>query len=132
MLLKWGYGGLPQEKVFEAASSRMLENAFLQSRIQLCQSSVFMLRRRLIPQPRYTDISLLLLHVYNPMVEAEHSHTSRSKKDKACPPPPRYLAFAAWSALKRKKHTIPQTGCYVHIFAVGQPIQELKHQHFTL
>ena len=57
---------------------------------------------KLIPHPSYANISILLLHVYMPMLEA---------KSPFC---------FSWSALKRKKCPIPQEGCHIHIiFVVG-------------
>ena len=72
---------------------------------------------KLLPQPSYGDVSFLLLHTYTPMLAAKHLMPVGGGKDKAYP---MYLAFAEWSALRRKKCSFPQDGPLVHItFAVA-------------
>ena len=97
--------------------SRMSENTLL-AKYNIIVFIIYLHAKeeKLIPQPSYANISILLLHAYVPMLEAKSLIPVGQCEDKACH---RYLAFASLSALRRKKCPIPQEGCHIHIVVVG-------------
>jgi len=77
---KWGFGGLPPEQFLGAASSRTSENVLFAQQPIVVFIVDLHAKEKLIPQPRNTNVSFLLLYAHTPMLEAKQSPVSRSSK----------------------------------------------------
>ena len=72
-----GSGSLPQRKRFEAVASKTSENAFLQCKMHLLSSLIFMQKRRNLPSIWFCQI---LKGSFAPTQETEEPHASTPSK----------------------------------------------------